>query len=297
MILLLTIIFIAGYILISFETYVKIKKAAIALFTGILCWIIYMTTVDNIKDVETALAHHLADIAAIIFFLLSAMTIVELIDAHDGFDIITKRINQTSKRKLLWTITLITFFLSPVLDNLTTSIVMVLLLRKLIDNPKQRMVFIGMIIIAANAGGAWSPMGDVTTTMLWIGGQITAQNILLKLFLPSVACILVPLIVFSLKMHGNIRIPHQNKTENGIQFNQHQYTVLISGVIILIAVPVLKIIAGLPPYLSILFGLGVLWIITEIIHFNKPEEQKNEFTVGNALRRVDTPSILFFLGL
>ena len=297
MILLLTIIFIAGYILISFETYLKINKAAIALFTGILCWIIYMTTVDNIKDVETALAHHLADIAAIIFFLLSAMTIVELIDAHDGFDIITKRINQTSKRKLLWTITLITFFLSPVLDNLTTSIVMVLLLRKLIDNPKQRMVFIGMIIIAANAGGAWSPMGDVTTTMLWIGGQITAQNILLKLFLPSVACILVPLIVCSLKMHGNIRIPHQNKTENGIQFNQHQYTVLISGVIILIAVPVLKIIAGLPPYLSILFGLGVLWIITEIIHFNKPEEQKNEFTVGNALRRVDTPSILFFLGL
>jgi Na+/H+ antiporter NhaD/arsenite permease-like protein len=298
MTLLLVTIFIAGYILISFETYLKINKAAIALFTGILCWIVYIVSNNDIEGIESELSHSISEIAPIIFFLLSAMTIVELIDAHNGFDIITKKINQTSKRKLVWTITLVTFFLSPILDNLTTSIVMVLLLRKLVDNPKQRMVFIGMIIIAANAGGVWSPLGDVTTTMLWMGGQVTAENILLKLFLPSFACVIAPLIICTFKMHGNIRAPAEIISSNKIQFNiQHQYLVLISGLAILASVPVLKMLTGLPPYMSILFGLGVLWIITEILHLKKADEEKNVLTVATALRRIDTPSILFFLGL
>jgi Na+/H+ antiporter NhaD/arsenite permease-like protein len=297
MIILLTGIFIAGYLLISFETYIKINKAAIALVTGILCWIIFITSNDNNQVAESDLINGIPNIAGIIFFLISAMTIVELIDAHDGFELITKRINQTSKRKLVWTITLITFFLSPILDNLTTSIVMVLLLRKLVGNPKQRMVFIGMIIIAANAGGVWSPMGDVTTTMLWIGGQVTAATILLKLFLPSLACIIAPLIICTFKMHGKVRAPEITAGNMHRQFStQHQYIVLFSGLLILLSVPVLKMITGLPPYMSILFGLGVLWIITEIIHF-KNNGEKSELTVAEALRRIDTPSILFFLGL
>jgi len=294
----LIIIFIAGYILISFETYLKINKAAIALFTGILCWVIYIAAVDDPNRVESALINSVPGIAGIIFFLLSAMTIVELIDAHNGFDIITKRINQTSKRKLVWTITLITFFLSPILDNLTTSIVMVLLLRKLVDNSKQRMVFIGMIIIAANAGGVWSPLGDVTTTMLWIGGQVSAENILLKLFLPSLACVVAPLVICTFKMHGNIRPPANMNTDSKMPFNmRHQYIVLISGLLILVSVPILKMITGLPPFMSILLGLGILWIITEILHQKKDDEEKKELTAAAALRRIDAPSILFFLGL
>jgi Na+/H+ antiporter NhaD/arsenite permease-like protein len=295
---LLVIIFITGYILISFEIYIKINKAAIALFTGILCWLIYIISNNNAGSIESNLTHSISEIAPVIFFLLSAMTIVELIDAHNGFDIITKKINQTGKRKLVWAITLVTFFLSPILDNLTTSIVMVLLLRKLVDNPKQRMVFIGMIIIAANAGGVWSPLGDVTTTMLWIGGQVTAQSILLKLFLPSLACIIAPLTICTLKMHGNARARVKTISNNRVQFDiSHQYIVLISGLVILASVPVLKMLTGLPPYMSILFGLGILWIMTEIIHLKKADEKKHELTVTTALRRIDTPSILFFLGL
>jgi Na+/H+ antiporter NhaD/arsenite permease-like protein len=298
MIILLIVIFIAGYISISFETYIRINKAAVALFTGILCWLIYIISSHNENNVESGMTHAVAGIAPVIFFLLSAMTIVELIDAHNGFDIITKKINQTSKRKLLWTITLTTFFLSPILDNLTTSIVMVLLLRKLVDNPRQRLVFIGMIILAANAGGVWSPLGDVTTTMLWMGGQITAQSVLLKLFLPSLGCIIVPLIICTLKMRGTVRAPVKTIADTKINFNiQHQYVVLISGLLILLSVPVLKMLTGLPPYMSILFGLGILWIITEILHQKKADEEKHDLTVATALRRIDAPSILFFLGL
>ena len=297
MIILLTVIFITGYILISFESYIQINKAAIALFTGVLCWIIYIVSGNDINKAEPGLTKSISEIAGIIFFLISAMTIVELIDAHKGFNLITNRINQTSKRKLVWTITLITFFLSPILDNLTTSIVMVLLLRKLIGNPKQRMVFIGMIIIAANAGGVWSPMGDITTSMLWMSGQVTAKSILLKLFLPSFFCVITPLIICTFKMHGTVRPPEKNDMHKE-EFNAvHQYIVLISGLVILASIPVLKMLTGLPPYMSILFGLGILWIITEVIHQKKTNDEKHELSVADALSRIDTPSILFFLGL
>ncbi len=294
----LVVIFIAGYITISLETYIRINKAAVALLTGVFCWMVYILLVPDKTIVEGQLKERLSDLSGIVFFLLSAMTIVELIDAHNGFDLITEKINQTSKRNLVWTVSFITFFLSPVLDNLTTSIVMVLLLRKLVKNPKQRLIYVGMVIIAANAGGVWSPMGDVTSTMLWMGNQVSAKRMILKLFLPSITCLIVPLLICTYKMRGNVRRPAIVKTANAIQFQKsHQYLILISGLLIMMSVPVLKMITGLPPYMGILLGLGILWIITEIIHHNKGDEEKQELSVADALKRIDSPSILFFLGI
>src|SRR5690349_11617646 len=182
---LIIFIFIIGYTAIAFEHKLKINKAAIALITGILCWTIYILNSTDFNSVENSLSHHLGELSQILFFLLGAMTIVELIDAHDGFEIITRRITTKNKRKLIWIIALLSFFLSALLDNLTTAIVMISLVRKLMHDREDRLIAAGTIIIAANAGGAWSPIGDVTTTMLWIGGQITAANIIVKLILPS----------------------------------------------------------------------------------------------------------------
>ncbi len=297
MVFLLVTIFVAGYLSISLETYIRINKAAIALLTGVACWIAYILMSDDKEKVIDQLTKSLGDLSGILFFLLSAMTIVEIIDAHKGFNIITSKINQTDKRALVWIISLIAFFLSPILDNLTTSIVMVLLLRKLVDNPKQRLIFTGMIIIAANAGGVWSPIGDVTSTMLWMGNQVTAKGVLTKLFLPSLTCLLVPLIICSIKMKGKTRRPITKTSDTALPISQtQQYIVLYSGLMILLSVPILKSLTGLPPYMCILFGLGILWIITEIIHHNK-ESEKGELTVAEALGRIDTPSILFFLGI
>jgi Na+/H+ antiporter NhaD/arsenite permease-like protein len=240
----------------------------------------------------------MGELSGILFFLLGAMTIVELIDVHDGFNIITNRIRQTNRKKLLWIISFITFFLSPLLDNLTTTIVMVSLLRKLIDEADDRLVFIGMVVIASNAGGAWSPIGDVTTTMLWIGGQITALNIILQVFLPSLVCLLVPLLVLTFQLKGEITRPAVVENEKFSDLTKKQQTiVLFSGILILILVPVFKTITHLPPYMGILIGLGVLWIITEVMHGNKPDNEKNFLSVSHALRKIDTPSILFFLGI
>ena len=187
-------IFILGYCAIAFEQAIRLNKAASALLIGVLCWVVYILLNGDFEPetVTTALSHHLGDIAEILFFLMGAMTIVELMDAHDSFEVITARITTVNKRKLLWIVSLLAFFLSAVLDNLTTSIVMVSLIRKLINDKNDRLIFAGMIVVAANAGGAWSPIGDVTTTMLWIGGQITSWNVILKLFLPSLVCLLVP---------------------------------------------------------------------------------------------------------
>ncbi len=297
MILLLVTIFVVGYISISLETYIRINKAAIALLTGVACWLAYMLMSHDKEKVIDQLAESLGDLSGILFFLLSAMTIVEIIDAHKGFSIITNKISQTDKRALVWIVSLIAFFLSPILDNLTTSIVMVLLLRKLVANSKQRLIFTGMIIIAANAGGVWSPIGDVTSTMLWMGNQVTAKGVLMKLFLPSLACLLVPLFICSMKMKGKTRRPLVKTSDSQLPISQtQQYIVLCSGLMVLLSVPVLKSLTGLPPYMCILFGLGILWIITEIIHHNK-ESEKGELTVAEALGRIDTPSILFFLGI
>jgi len=292
------IVFLTGYALIAMEHFIQINKAATALITGVICWTIYILSSPDKNMVSHQLTEHLGDLSGILFFLLGAMTIVELIDAHNGFDIITDRIVQTDKRKLLWIIAGITFFLSPVLDNLTTSIVVITLIRKIIKDPEERLFFAGIIIIAANAGGAWSPIGDVTTTMLWIGGQITATNIVLTLFLPSLVCLLVPLMLLSFKMKGVVVRPDVKEPDgNGTVSKKHQLLVLISGIIILLLVPVFKTVTHLPPYMGILLGLGILWVITEIIHGDKDDEDKHSLSVAYALQKTDTPSILFFLGI
>jgi Na+/H+ antiporter NhaD/arsenite permease-like protein len=298
MIVLLIVTFIVGYIAIAAEHFIYVNKAATALVTGVLCWTIYILSSTDKHFVSEQLTSHLGELSGILFFLMGAMTIVELIDAHNGFEIITRRIIQTDKRKLLWIVSLITFVLSPILDNLTTTIVMVSLLRKLIKEPEERLFFAGMIVIAANAGGAWSPIGDVTTTMLWIGGQVTASNIIINLFLPSLFCILVPLAILTIKLRGKIERPSEKmNTDTEVISKKHQYLVFFSGVLILILVPVFKTLTHLPPYMGILIGLGILWIITEIIHGRKDEEDKHALSVAHALRKIDTPSILFFLGI
>ena len=291
-------IFILGYAAIALESKIKVNKAATALITGVLCWVVLIVYSPDKVLVSESLSSHFGELSGILFFLLGAMTIVELIDAHGGFDLITRRISQTDIRKLLWLVAFITFFLSAVLDNLTTAVIMVSLLRKLIRSPKDRLFFAGIVIIAANAGGAWSPIGDVTTTMLWIGGQITAFNIIAKLLLPSLICLIVPLILLSFQLKGKIERPLAAKKNNHNTLSEkHQMIVFFSGVMILIMVPVFKTLTHLPPYMGILIGLGILWIITEIIHNKKEEEEKHSLSVVRALRKIDTASILFFLGI
>jgi Na+/H+ antiporter NhaD/arsenite permease-like protein len=298
MIALIVTIFILGYIAIAFEHKIKINKAATALITGVLCWSVYILFSPDKLFVGEELTMHMGDLSGILFFLLGAMTIVELIDAHDGFDIITTRIKQTDKRKLLWIVAFITFFLSAILDNLTTTIVIISLLRKLISNDKDRLFFAGIVVVAANAGGAWSPIGDVTTTMLWIGGQITAYSIIIKLILPSLVCLIVPLIYLSFKLKGEVVRPDAVDNVNTQSLSQkHQSIVFFSGVIILVLVPVFKTVTHLPPFMGILIGLGILWVITELLHSGKNDEDKHALSVVHALRKIDAPSILFFLGI
>ena len=299
MIILLLAVFLIGYTAIALENKININKAATALITGVICWTIYVAWSPDKRVVEEQLTMHLGELSGILFFLLSAMTIVELIDAHDGFNIITDRINETNQRRLIWIIAFISFFLSALLDNLTTTIVMVSLIRKLISEKKQRLFFAGLIIIAANAGGAWSPIGDVTTTMLWIGGQITTVKLVINLILPSVACLLVPLLIVSLRLKGHVTRPNVENTsvKNVTLPIQQQKIVFFSGMLILVLVPVFKTVTHLPPYMGILVGLGVLWVITEIMHGKKAGSERQHLSVSQALQKVDSPTILFFLGI
>jgi NhaD family Na+/H+ antiporter len=298
MVTLLIAIFIVGYAAIAFEHPIKINKSASALLTGVLCWTVYILMDNDKQMVADQLTEHLGELSGILFFLMAAMTIVELIDAHDGFEVITSRISTTKKTKLLWIIGGITFFLSSVLDNLTTTIVMVSLLKKLIDDKEDRLLFIGLVVIAANAGGAWSPIGDVTTTMLWIGGQLSASNIMMKLFIPSVVCVVVPMLILTLRLKGNVSRPAmENFISKSPTTALERNLVFFSGITALVFVPIFKTITHLPPFMGILFGLGVLWIITELIHLGKNDEDKNSLSVVHALRKIDVPSILFFLGI
>lgn len=298
MAVLIIAIFVLGYLGIAFEHSLRINKAATALVTGILCWTVFILYTEAKEPVVESLTLHLGELSQILFFLLGAMTVVELIDAHDGFEIITKRITTTNKRKLIWIISLLTFFLSAVLDNLTTTIVMISLIRKLMLDKNDRLMFAGAIVISANAGGAWSPIGDVTTTMLWIGGQITAVNIIGKLILPSLVCLLVPITVMQFLLKGDAVRPVLADFENAPVVNEtHRNIVFFAGIGVLLAVPAFKTITHLPPFMGILLGLGLLWIIVELINSDKDEEDRMQYTVAYALRKIDTPSILFFLGI
>ena len=298
----LILIFVIGYLAIALEHPIKINKTATALLTGVLCWTIYIISANNPNTVLSELSHHLANVSEILFFLLGAMTIVELIDAHDGFRLITDRITSKNRVKLLWLISLITFFLSAILDNLTTAIVMVSVLRKLIKSPDDRKLFAGVVIIAANAGGAWSPIGDVTTTMLWIGGQITPLNIMKTLLIPSLISLIIPLIYLTFKMRDSVKrneIDEDSEEEMPelVIKTQNSVIMLLTGLGTLLFVPVFKTVTHLPPYMGILLGLGIVWVVSEILHSEKDDEEKHPFTVAHALSKIDTSSILFFLGI
>lgn len=291
-------IFVFGYAAIAFEHPLRINKAASALLTGVLCWTAYVVFASNKEAVAEQLLHHLGNLSGILFFLMGAMTIVELIDAHDGFEVITRRITTTSKRKLLWIVCFLTFFLSAALDNLTTAIVMASVVRKLLADKMDRMFFVGMIVIAANAGGAWSPIGDVTTTMLWIAGNVTSGNIIVSLFVPSLVCLLVPLTVLSFTIKGKAKRPTDDGSmTKGLDLGFERHLVFFGGVFLLIMVPVFKTVTHLPPYMGILLALGILWVITEFIHKAKEDQKKQQLSVEQALRTIDVPSILFFLGI
>ena len=289
-------VFILGYLAIAFEHPLKLNKAASALITGVLCWTIYILQSQSPHTVAEELLHHIGDIASILFFLLGAMTIVELIDSHNGFDIITQKISTSGKQKLLLIIAVLTFFISALLDNLTTAIVMVSVCSKLLTEKEDRLWFTGMIIIAANAGGAWSPLGDVTTTMLWIGGQITALSIMKQLLLPSMIVCMVPAIIISYRFKGKKinAIPPSECTD--IEKKEGRI-ILLAGMGFLLFVPVFKTITHLPPFMGMLLALGFMWVITTFLHKNKDSEYASRYTVARALQKIDTSSILFFLGI
>lgn len=305
----LIILFIIGYAAIALEHNIKINKTASALITGVVLWVIYIISQSDTHLVNEELLKHLGDISSILFFLMGAMTIVELIDSYNGFEVITERIKATKKVPLLWIIGILTFFLSAVLDNLTTTIVMISLLRKLIKEQDQRLFYVGIVVIAANAGGAWSPIGDVTTTMLWIGGQISAFSIISRIFLPSLISLVVPLAVLSITMKGSVERPFL-ATETYQQLSKKQQSgILILGLSMLIMVPIFKTVTHLPPFMGMMLGVGILWIVTDIMHRNHAATMTTAIEAGNenlvpkgrtvvdVLTRIDMPSILFFLGI
>ncbi len=309
--MLIIIVFCLGYLFIALEHKLHIDKAASALLTGVFLWTIlivgheyYLPEVVSahgaspIMVIEHDLMEHLSEISAILFFLLGAMTIVELIDTHGGFNVITSRIHTSNKLPLLWILSIVTFFLSAILDNLTTTIVMATLLRKLIKDRSDLWFFAGFIVIAANAGGAWSPIGDVTTIMLWIGGQITAFHIITAIFLPSLVCMLVPLGIAAFFIKGKVNRTEENENNGEFQISEFDRNLVFSmGVGALLFVPVFKSITHLPPFMGILFGLGVLWLTTEVLHRKKNTEERHLLSVANTIRKIDTPSVLFFLGI
>ena len=298
MITILLIVFALGYLAITLEHTIKINKSATALITAVLCWTLIISNAASKELIIEQLSHHLSSISEIVFFLLGAMTIVEIIDAHDGFQNITESIKTTNKTKLIWLISVITFFLSAVLDNLTTTIVMISILNKLIEDKKTKWLLLGLVIISSNAGGAWSPIGDVTTTMLWIGGQISPLNIIQQTFLASLVSMIVPTLIINYIIKGNIEL--KPNVENNLNFNTNSFErnlIFYVGIGCLLFVPIFKTITHLPPYMGILLSLGIIWTITELIHKRKQDNEKGILSVSHALRKIDTPSILFFFGI
>ena len=310
------VVFLLGYLCIALEHPLKINKAAIALLLSVILWTAYIFYAPNlfpsmslgevnnyVNDVQ--IIQHLGDISEVLFFLLGAMTIVELVDVHGGFSFITDRITTKNKRYLLFIISIFTFFLSSILDNLTTAIVMVMLLRKLVHNQHDRWIFASMIIIAANSGGAFSPIGDVTTIMLWIHGSVTSGSLISRLFLPALVSTIVPVFIASRFLKGEIEcingyidakgnchpaakeVPHKNRV-----------IILILGVGSLIFVPVFKYLTNLPPFIGILLGLSILWIYTEILYHKMNHiDESRKARISQILSRIDSSTILFFLGI
>jgi Na+/H+ antiporter NhaD/arsenite permease-like protein len=299
MLVAIIIVFVIAYAAIAFEHPLNINKSASALIGAGVLWTIYALATGDAALVEEQLSHSLVETAQIVFFLMGAMTIVEVVDAHNGFEVITSRIRTTQLSSLMWLIGFVTFFLSAVLDNLTTTIVMVSLVQKLLDKHDDRLFFACIVVIAANAGGAWSPIGDVTTTMLWIGGQITTMAIIKGVFLPSVVNLLVPLLVVAWFIRGRKVLAPAAASVNANRFTTEFERNLMfwMGLGILIAVPVFKTLTHLPPYIGILFGLGLLWLVGDLVHRGKDDEARRPLTLAHALSRIDLSSLVFFIGI
>jgi len=322
----MVVVFVLGYLAIALEHPLRVDKAVPALMIGSLMWVLYIFGAFDIFTaglseawnayihdgqehgeqgiqamrhfiVDKEIIHHLGEISEILFFLFGAMTIVEVIDKHDGFKIITDRIQTTKKVKLLWILSFLTFFMSAALDNLTTTIVMVALLRKLMKDKETKWFFASMVVLAANAGGAWSPIGDVTTIMLWIGGQVSTASIITHVIFPSLVTMVVPLTVLSFTMKGNVQRPEVDANEKVYTTLFERKLLLIMGVCGLLFVPVFKTVTHLPPYMGMLFSLSIIWMVTELIHVKKSDEIKKKLKVIHIVKHVDTPTIFFFLGI
>jgi Na+/H+ antiporter NhaD/arsenite permease-like protein len=291
---LLLLVFISGYLAIAFEQTIKLNKAASALLTGVVCWTLYMISRHDSTVINNQLLIHLGEISSILFFLFGAMTIVELIDGHNGFSIISQHIKTTKKSMLLVIISVITFVLSSLLDNLTTAIVMTSLCGRLLTDKKDRWWFGGMIIIAANAGGAWSPIGDVSTTMLWIGGQVTGYHLVIELLLPALAVLALPLLFVVIKFRGQSIREHLPVVTSETE-RKESTLILLMGVTSLLFVPIFKALTNLPPFMGMLLTLGIMWVSTTIIENRK--KRKKPHPVVLALHKIDGQSILFFLGI
>ena len=300
--------FVAGYLCITLESLTKINKAAIALLMCVVCWTLLMVSPgayypDVASDgvlhhISEVIEHHLGDAAGTLFFLMGARTIVEIVDSNGGFNFVRDIMKTRSKRKLLWRVAIATFFLSSILDNLTTSIVMIMVLRKLVQSREERLIYAALIIISANSGGAFSPIGDVTPIMLWIKGVVTTQGILTEIFIPSLVSMLVPAFILQYSLSGKFDKEQNLVTAEISQFTKVQRNILCwLGVGGLVFVPIFKSITHLPPFMGILLVLGVLWTVTEIFHHNTSEDDTMAKRVSDLLSRIDLSTIMFFLGI
>ena len=295
----LVVVFVIAYTAIALEHPLKINKSASALMGAGLLWTIYALSFSDPHLLSEQLGESLTSTAQIVFFLMGAMAIVEVVDAHNGFEVITKRIRTTQLSSLMWLVGFVTFFLSAILDNLTTTIVMISLMRKLLAKHDDRLFFAGIIVIAANSGGAWSPIGDVTTTMLWIGGQITSIAIIKSVLLPALVSMVAPMAVTAYVLRGReVVSPQTADGEHGIATTEFERNLMFFlGLGILVAVPVFKTVTHLPPFMGILFGLGILWLVGDLVHRHKEDEFKHHFTLVHALSRIDMSSLVFFVGI
>ena len=304
----IVIAFVAGYLCIALESLTKVNKAAIALLMCVVCWTLLMfnpasfypdiAANEVVHHIAEVIEHHLGDAAGTLFFLMGAMTIVEIVDSNGGFNFVRDTLKTSSKRKLMWRMAFMTFFLSAILDNLTTSIVMIMVLRKLVQNREDRLLYAALVVIAANSGGAFSPIGDVTTIMLWIKGVITTQGVLTEIFLPSLISMLIPAAIISTQLKGRFD-KEQNLPKSGAsQFTKAQRTAIFwLGVGGLVFVPIFKTITHLPPFMGILLVLGILWTVTEIFHHNTDENDTMAKRVSDIMTKIDLSTIMFFLGI
>lgn len=300
MLVAIVLIFVIAYAAIALEHPLKVNKSASALIGAGLLWTVYALSLGDTHLLTEQLGESLMGTAQIVFFLMGAMTIVEVVDAHNGFEVITKRIRTTRLSSLMWLVGFVTFFLSAILDNLTTTIVMISLMRKLLAaKHEDRLFFAGIIVIAANSGGAWSPIGDVTTTMLWIGGQITSLAIIQAVLLPALVSMVVPMGITAYFLRGReVVSPELTENNHGVETTEFERNLMFFlGLGILVAVPAFKTITHLPPFMGILFGLGILWLVGDLVHRHKEDEFKIHFTLAHALSKIDMSSLVFFIGI